>query len=90
MAGGEGATPADAAGTADGGDGAGPSGDEAGRAVADEFDPWAIGGPAGDDATSMPGAVGVELAALAEDEDAIGDAIDELAEQVDAGLAVDA
>lgn len=57
-----------------------------------EFDPWALGGPAGDDAASVPAAVAAELADL--DDAAVDEAIDELteelSEQLAAGLAVDA
>lgn len=57
-----------------------------------DIDPWALDGPAGDDTASVPEAVAAELAALAglAEDDAIEEAIDGLAEQMSAGLAVDA
>ena len=72
-------------------DDAGLADDGQGPTPGDDVDPWALDGPAGDEA-SLPAAVAAELAELAELEEdgAIGDAIDELAEQVAAGLAVDA
>ena len=57
-----------------------------------EFDPWAFGGPAGDDAGSVPAAVAAELAAL--DDAAVDEALDELSDELSdelvAGLALDA
>lgn len=57
-----------------------------------ELDPWAFGGPAADDAASLPAAVAAELADL--DDATVDEALDELTgeltEQLAAGLAVDA
>ncbi len=57
-----------------------------------EFDPWALGGPAGDDAGSLPASVAAELAALddAEVDAALDELSDELSDQVAAGLGADA
>lgn len=82
---------ADAGGDADAGADAvvevadGADGD---RSAGDEFDPWAMDGPAGDDVPSVPAAVAAELAALddADVDEALDELSDELSEQLAAGL----
>lgn len=82
-----------AAGTPEGAVGGPPDrADEDLAAPGREFDPWAFGGPAGDDAASVPAAVAAELAALdeADVEEALDELSEELSEELVAGLAVDA
>lgn len=68
--------------------GARDGGDGDGSAPGHEFDPWAMDGPAGDDAASVPAAVAAELAALddADVDEALDELSDELSEQLAAGL----
>ncbi len=65
---------------------------DAASAPGHDVDPWALGGPADDDAASVPAAVAAELAEL--DDTAVDEALDELSgelsEQLAAGLVVDA